>query len=314
MLLSEADWARHLADETLAGLQDEPPWTPPVWFYDAVGSDLFDQITRLPEYYPTRAERAILHALRERDRRCRLTPRAWWSWAPVRPTRPGCCIEALRAHGTLERIVPVDCSRVRTGRCGRAVSDRVPRTSRSTASSPTSPPICPSCRAGRTACSAFLGSTIGNFTADGAPASSSPMSPTHLRPGDSFLLGTDLVKTRGRLVAAYNDPAGVTAAFNLNALDVMNRHLGADFDPHAYRHEAVWDRRAARIEMRLVATQPPAGHASPGSADHRLTLAPGEWIRTEISAKFTPAQVGENCSPSGWHRFRSGATRGVTSC
>jgi L-histidine N-alpha-methyltransferase len=143
----------------------------------------------------------------------------------------------------------------------------------------------------------FLGGTIGNLDAKQRARFLFDVDAI-LDFDDHFLLGTDLVKDRRRLVAAYDDAAGVTAAFNRNALVVMNRELGADFDPDAYEHVAAWDETEAWIEMRLVARS--AQRVRVARLDGiEVRFAPGEWLRTEISAKFTAARVREELWQAG---------------
>ncbi len=248
-----ADATAHaLRADVLAGLTADPKSLPPKWFYDARGSELFEEITRLPEYYPTRAERAILD--RAAGAIATVTGAdAWSNWAPAPRRRPGCsstrCGPAAPEHvrpGRRQR------ERARTGRAG--ADRRTTRGSPSTRWSPTSRPAstCPGPTGPRLV--AFLGGTIGNLLpAERAAFFAGVHGP--LPPGDALLLGTDLVKDERTLVAAYDDAAGVTAAFNKNVLSVLNRELGADFDPDDFDHVALWDREHEWIEMRLRATR-----------------------------------------------------------
>lgn len=287
VLLDEADWARHLADRTLAGLREQPPTTPPVWFYDARGSELFDQITRLAEYYPTRAERAILtHCADEIAGLCAATSLVELGAGSADKTR--ILLEALRQRGALASYVPVDCSRPALELAAERLQRETPglRVHGVVADFTAHLPALPKSPRRMLA---FLGSTIGNLTGPERQEFLAAVA-GELRAGDTLLLGTDLVKPEWRLRRAYNDAAGVTAAFNLNALLVMNRHLGADFDPDAFAHQAVWDAEQSRIEMRVVATREQTVRFA-GLGGHTTYLLAGEWIRTELSAKFTPPQV-----------------------
>lgn len=295
VLLSEEQWAHHLAAQTLQGLRGDPPSTPPVWFYDEVGSDLFDRITALAEYYPTRAERAILRAHAD-DIASLSAASSLVELGAGSADKTRVLLEALRQHGSVRRFVPIDCSASALDIAARNVTDEFPDIAvhAVVADFNAHLPHLPR-EPGRLV--AFLGSTVGNFTADQRARFLADVA-GDLRPGDSLLLGTDLVKAAGRLVAAYDDTAGVTAAFNLNALVVMNRRLGADFDPGSYRHHAVWDAGEQRIEMRLVA-QSDQRVTFTSLGDHVLTLDAGQWLRTEISVKFTPDQVRRELQDAG---------------
>lgn len=295
VLLSEDDWAEHLRDETLLGLQQDPPSTPPVWFYDAVGSDLFDQITALEEYYPTRAERAILaefgYAIAQLSRANSLIELGAGSADKTR-----LLLQALSEEGTLLRYVPIDCSQAALIEAGDRVGREFPGLAIEAMVADFNVHL-PKLPRNDRRMIAFLGSTIGNFT---APERSTFLSDVadHLAPGDTLLLGTDLVKTPERLVAAYNDAKGVTAAFNLNALEVMNRQLGADFDAGQFRHDAVWNAADSRIEMRLVAAAPQQVTFA-GLGGHTIELPSDGWIRTEISVKFTAEQISRELTEVG---------------
>ena len=285
--LDPADWSRHLAEETRRGLTDDPPWTPPVWFYDEVGSQLFDRITRLDEYYPTEAERSILAARSAEI--ARLTgARTLVELGSGTSDKTRLLLDALWAAGTLRTFAPVDVSEevlrtaataIAEGYPGIAVDAVVGDFGRHLDRIPTG---------GRTLL-AFLGSTIGNLDPDQRRAFLASVTDA-LAPGDWFLLGTDLVKDEARLLAAYDDAAGVTAAFNRNALVVMNRELGADFDPDAYSHRSHWDPVERRIEMHLVADRDQRVTVR-GLDDLVVDLGAGEHLRTEISTKFTAEGV-----------------------
>jgi len=287
VLLSEGDWAEHLRDETLLGLQQDPPSTPPVWFYDAVGSDLFDQITGLEEYYPTRAERAILAEFgNEIAGLSQANSLIELGAGSADKTR--LLLQALTDCGTLQRYVPVDCSQAALIDAGQRVNSEFPSLAVDAIVADFNAHL-PHFPRGDCRMIAFLGSTIGNFT----PAQRAMFLADvadHLAPGDTLLLGTDLVKAPERLIAAYNDALGVTAAFNLNALEVMNRQLGSNFDADRFHHDAVWNADDSRIEMRLVAdSQQRIVFSSLGG--YAVEVPANGWIRTEISMKFTREQV-----------------------
>ncbi len=253
--------AASLRADALAGLTATPKSLPPKWFYDAQGSALFEKITELPEYYPTRAERAILRAVAPEI--AALTGAATLvELGSGSSEKTRLLLSALRDAGTLRGYVPVDVSESALAAAGRRPGRRVPgargpRGRRRLREVPG--------RAvgrgrrdhgggddGGPRLVAFLGSTIGNMV----PAERAVFLRrvrAQLRPGDAFLLGTDLVKDPAVLVAAYDDSAGVTAAFNKNVLAVLNAELGADFDLDAFDHVAVWDAEREWIEMRLRA-------------------------------------------------------------
>jgi len=293
--LDPADWARHLADETRRGLGERPPWIPPVWFYDEHGSKLFDQITRLPEYYPTEAERSIL--VERADRIARITAaRTLVELGSGTSDKTVLLIDALSGQGTLRTVAPFDVSEEVLRSAARTIAsaypgvavravvgdfhrhlDRIP--------------------AGDGVLLAFLGSTIGNLDPDQRRRFLSTVAAT-LGDDDWFLLGTDLVKSVDRLLLAYDDPTGVTAEFNLNALDVMNRELRADFDRTRFRHRAHWDPDEHRIEMHLVAGEDQVVRIDELD-DLVIELRRGEHLRTEISAKFTLDDVERELAEAG---------------
>jgi dimethylhistidine N-methyltransferase len=293
--LDPAAWSSHLADETRAGLAQSPPTIPPVWFYDETGSDLFDQITRLPEYYPTEAERSIL--LDHADEIARLAaPHLLIELGSGTSDKTRTLIRALRNHGSLRGFTPMDCSEALLRASVRSLTATYPDLAVSGIVGDFTGHLQYLPREGRRLI-AFLGSTIGNFEPVERAAFLVELAGA-TRSGDYILLGTDLVKDVARLEVAYNDAAGVTAAFNLNALKVLNRDLGADFDASGFTHAAVWVPEHSRIEMRLVAQGDQAVHI-PQLGDVEVHLADGEWIRTEVSTKFTLDQVRDELTRAG---------------
>jgi L-histidine N-alpha-methyltransferase len=288
---------RTLADDVLDGLTRPFKELPPKHFYDAHGADLFDQICDLPEYYPTRCERAILEQrsaeIVERTGAAELVELGSGTAAKTR-----LLLAAMHEAGTLDRYVPIDVTEgmVRDSaqrlveefdglRVHGIVGDferhlgRVPE------------PV-----AGSPRIVAFLGGTIGNFTPGSRRRFLRGLS-SLLGPDDFLLLGTDLVKDPAVLEAAYDDSAGVTAAFNRNVLTVLNRELDADFAVDAYEHVAFFDRDREWIEMRLRAQRPQ--RVTVGKLGLRLTFAAGEELRTEISAKFTPERISGDLAAAG---------------
>jgi dimethylhistidine N-methyltransferase len=281
--LDPADWSTHLAEETRTGLGDRPPWTPPVWFYDDVGSALFEEITRLPEYYPTRAERSILaQRADEIARRTGADTLVELGSGTSEKTR--LLLDGLARAGTLARFVPFDVSEATLRDAAESVARERPGLEIRAVVGDFHRHLGEIPRRGRRLV-AFLGGTVGNL--DPIQRARFYFDVDAMLDHDEwFLLGTDLVKDRARLVAAYDDAAGVTAAFDRNALVVLNRELGADFDPEAFDHEAHWAEAESWIEMRLVARTPQVVRVA-GLDDLEVRFEAGEWLRTEISAKFT---------------------------
>jgi L-histidine N-alpha-methyltransferase len=298
--------AASLRADALAGLTATPKSLPPKWFYDAQGSALFEKITELPEYYPTRAERSILRAaateIAELSRARVLVELGSGSSEKTR-----LLLSALRAAGTLEAYVPVDVSESALALAEEALAVEYPGLAVHAVVSDFEQYLGlePSAEAGAGSANgaqagprlvAFLGSTIGNMVPAERAAFLRRVRAS-LRPGDSFLLGTDLVKDVRVLVAAYDDSAGVTAAFNKNVLAVLNAELGADFDLDAFEHVAVWDPANEWIEMRLRSTA--QQRARVRDLDLDVRFAAGEEMRTEVSAKFRRSGVEAELAAAG---------------
>jgi L-histidine N-alpha-methyltransferase len=295
--------AASLRADALAGLTATPKSLPPKWFYDAQGSALFEKITELPEYYPTRAERSILAAaaaeIAELSQARTLVELGSGSSEKTR-----LLLSALRAAGSLRAYVPVDVSESALAGAEEALAVEYPGLAVHAVVSDFEQYLGleqpPSASGGGTAAGprlvAFLGSTIGNMVPAERAAFLRRVRAS-LRPGDSFLLGTDLVKDVGVLVAAYDDSAGVTAAFNKNVLSVLNAELGADFDLDAFEHVALWDAANEWIEMRLRSTT--GQRARVRDLDLDVRFAAGEEMRTEVSAKFRRAGVEAELAAAG---------------
>ncbi|WP_434098255.1 L-histidine N(alpha)-methyltransferase [Streptomyces mirabilis] len=263
------------------GLGRAPRTLPPKWFYDKRGSELFEQITRLPEYYPTRAEHEIL--TRRAPEIAALTRAATLvelGSGSSRKTR--LLLDALAAAGTLRRYAPLDVSASALEEAGRAIRSDYPGISVSATVADFETDLALSDEPGPRLL-AFLGSTIGNFDTEQRLAFYRTLSHT-LSSDDVLLLGADLVKDPEILVRAYDDAAGVTADFNKNVLHVLNRELGADFDPDLFDHVALWNTEDERIEMRLRSRT--AHTVKIPDLDLTLDLAEGEDLRTELSCKF----------------------------
>jgi L-histidine Nalpha-methyltransferase len=292
--------AASLRADALAGLTATPKSLPPKWFYDAQGSALFEKITELPEYYPTRAERSILRAAAAEIARLSQA-RVLVELGSGSSEKTRLLLSALRAEGTLEAYVPVDVSESALVGAEEALAVEYPGLTVHAVVSDFEKylglePSAESAESAGPRLVAFLGSTIGNMVPAERAAFLRRVRAS-LRPGDSFLLGTDLVKDVGVLVAAYDDSAGVTAAFNKNVLAVLNAELGADFDLDGFEHVAVWDPANEWIEMRLRATA--EQRARVRDLDLDVHFAAGEEMRTEVSAKFRRAGVEAELAAAG---------------
>ncbi|UOZ04525.1 L-histidine N(alpha)-methyltransferase [Amycolatopsis sp. WQ 127309] len=284
-----------LRADVVAGLTAEQKWLPPKWFYDAEGSELFEKITQLPEYYPTRSEREVLAAhagdVAELTGAHTLVELGSGSSEKTR-----LLLDALTRHGTLAAFVPLDVSESALADAARSISADYPGlevrgvvgdfTQHLDLLPGDGPRVV-----------AFLGGTIGNFL----PAERA----TFLRSvrdvldeGEWLLLGTDLVKDAETLERAYDDAAGVTAEFDMNVLRVLNARLGANFDLDEFEHVSHWDAEHEWVEMRLRARRELTVEI-PG-ADLTVRFAAGEHIRTEISAKFRPGGVEAELAAAGF--------------
>ncbi len=289
--------AASLRADALAGLSATPKSLPPKWFYDAQGSALFEKITELPEYYPTRAERSILRAV-SAEIAVSSGARVLVELGSGSSEKTRLLLGALRDAGTLRAYVPVDVSETALVLAADALTAEYPGLEVHAVVSDFEEHLgLPAAEGGGPRLAAFLGSTIGNMVPAQRAAFLARVR-AELRPGDTFLLGTDLVKDPAVLVAAYDDAAGVTAAFNKNVLSVLNAELGADFDLDAFEHVAVWDAGNEWIEMRLRAVSPQEVHVR----DIGLTaaFAAGEEMRTEISAKFRRDGVAAELAAAGF--------------
>jgi L-histidine N-alpha-methyltransferase len=286
---------RSLADDVLDGLTRPFKELPPKHFYDSRGAELFDRICELPEYYPTRAERAILEAsspeIAAMTGAVELVELGSGTAAKTRVL-----LDALQEAGTLRRYVPLDVTEGMVRDCAEELTveypglrvhgvigdferhlDRVPPAE--------GPRIV-----------AFLGGTIGNFP-PGSRRRFLRQIARLLGPDDFLLMGTDLVKDPAVLEAAYDDSAGVTAEFNRNVLRVLNRELDADFDPEEFEHVAIFNREHEWIEMRLRARRELSANVR--GLDLEVRFEEGEELRTEISAKFTPERLEGDLAAAG---------------
>jgi L-histidine N-alpha-methyltransferase len=275
-----------IAADARMGLSAPFKELPPKYFYDERGSRLFERVTELPEYYPTRAERAILDA-----RAAEIVEVAGTSTlielGSGSASKTRCLFDAMSSADSLDAYVPVDISEEITRdtaerligeydglRVHGVVCDyethleRIPREPGGLI--------------------AFLGGTIGNFDPNTRRSFLARIA-SLMYPEDRFLLGTDLVKDPARLEAAYHDSEGVTAEFNKNVLHVLNRELDADFDPAGFAHLAFWDEVNSWIDIRLRSLADQT--VTVGALDMRVEFSEGEEMRTEISSKFTREQL-----------------------
>jgi L-histidine Nalpha-methyltransferase len=284
--LEPRDLRAALERDVRSGLGAARKSLPPTWFYDELGSNLFEEITGLPEYYQTRAERALLeHHASDIAAVARADTLVELGAGSCEKTR--LLLDALEASGELRRYVPFDVSadflresatylaREYDGLQVHAVVgdflchlDTIPDGGRRLV--------------------AFLGGTIGNLVPSRRRRFLTTLRAT-MSPSDHLLVGADLVKDVQRIVAAYDDTAGVTARFNRNVLSVMNRELDADFVPDRFGHVVRWDPIAQWIEMRLRSERNQLVHI--GALGLTVPFARDEELLTEISAKFTPSGI-----------------------
>jgi len=286
-----------LAADVLRGLTAEHKHLPPKWFYDAHGSDLFDEICEQPEYYPTRAEAALLGAQGD-DIAAAFDAKELVELGSGSSTKTPLLLRPLVSAGGLDRYVPVDVSASAIGIAERLLEEHFPGLviERQILDFTTQLPLIGhAVEGGRLV--ALLGSTIGNLEPVEVQDFLTQLR-SQLGPTDALLLGTDLVKDEATLVAAYNDAAGVTAAFNRNILTVINRELDADFDIEQFDHDASWNPELQRIETRLRSRG--AQHVTIRALSLEIDFEPGEPIFTEISRKFTRQSVTELYARAGF--------------
>jgi L-histidine Nalpha-methyltransferase len=284
-----------LADDVLDGLTRPFKELPPKHFYDDRGAELFDRICELPEYYPTRCERAILEA-RAEEIVARTGATELVELGSGTAAKSRILLRAMERAGTLDRYVPVDVTEAVVRACaeelvgefdGLRVHGIVGDFERHLEHVPAPE---------GTRVVAFLGGTIGNFT-PGSRRRFLRSLAALLGDDGRLLIGTDLVKDVATLEAAYDDSAGVTAEFNRNVLRVLNRELGADFAVDAFEHVAFFDREREWIEMRLRARRPQRVRIP--QLGMAVSFAEGEELRTEISAKFTPERLDRDLEAAG---------------
>ncbi|XRQ04130.1 L-histidine N(alpha)-methyltransferase [Actinomadura welshii] len=290
--LTADDLAKTLRRDVREGLTGTPKTLPPKWFYDERGSALFEEITKLEEYYPTRREREIL-AARAPEIAAATAARTLLELGAGSGEKTRLLLDALA--GTLRTYVPVDVSGdfLEEAAAGIAADHPGLRVRLAVADYEQHLPLLPG---GERRLVAFLGGTIGNMPPAARIGFLGGVRAT-MSDGDFLLLGADLVKDPGRLVRAYDDAAGVTAEFNRNVLHVINAELDADFDPDAFQHRAVWDGEQEWIEMRLRSTRDQDVRV--GGLDLVVPFAAGEEMRTEISAKFRRERLAAELGAAG---------------
>ncbi len=283
---TESDSPELLVEDVRRGLEQSPRELPCRYFYDALGCQLFDAITELPEYYLTRAETEILsrYAVQVIER---TKPEFIVELGAGSCTKTRLLIDAGLACGSLRGFIPFDISRSSIDRVTSELSDVYPGLAIRGIVGDFATQLAMIPRLRRQLVM-FLGSTIGNLADDECKRFFQSIR-SLLRPDDAFFIGFDLVKDESQLLAAYNDSQGVTLRFNLNLLRRLNRELGADFDLEAFRHIAIYNRGLAQMEMYLE-SQKLQVVTIPG-AEMRVTFGEGERIHTEISRKFTRQQV-----------------------
>lgn len=286
VLLTPGDRRRTLEADVRHGLTRTPKQLPPKYFYDAAGSELFDEITRLPEYYLTRAESALLHR--------HATEIGHAAGAEVllelgsgSSEKTRLLLDALAGDGHLAGYVPVDVSESALRAAVTGLRDEYPELDVVGVVADFERHLADLPAPGRRMV-AFLGSTLGNHSAHGRRRWLHDLA-SGTTPGETLLLGLDLVKTPERLIAAYDDAAGVTAEFNRNVLRVLNRELDADFDVEAFDHVARWNEQESRIEMHLRARE--TMEVKLTELDLVVRFAAGETLLTEYSSKFTHETV-----------------------
>jgi L-histidine N-alpha-methyltransferase len=304
----DADGGARMRRDIRAGLSTDPKELAPKYFYDERGSQLFEQITELPEYYPTRAERSILdervaEIVEEAGEPQTLVELGSGSAAKTRHL-----LSAMRDAGCLQTYVPVDISAEITHETAESLVQEYPGLAVRGLVCDFEHDLERIPDGGGRRLVVFLGGTIGNLYPQARHDFLTRLA-SLLEPEDRLLLGTDLVKEPGRLEAAYDDSLGVTAEFNKNVLRVLNRELGADFDPDAFEHVARYDAGEARMDIRLRSLAEQTIRLE--ELDMAVGFAAGEEMRTEISSKFTRERLEQvyeeaGLTMSGWFTDAAG--------
>ena len=298
-LTGEEERQRDLRRDVAAGLAARPRSLPRKLAYDARGSELFEEITRLPEYHPTRTERALL-ARRAGDlaRLTRAEEVVELGAGSAEKTR--LVLDALEREGTLRRYAGVDVSAAALRQALGSLRAEHPDLELRGVVADVERDLdrLPGClpSGGRTLV-LFLGTTLGNLLPPERARLLAGLA-RWLRPGDHLLLGVDLVRDPARLLPAYDDPAGASAAFNLNVLEVLRRELGASAEPGAWEYAARWDAAAHRVEVLLRARRPAVLDVP--ELGVRAEFGAGEELLTGVSEKFDPASLAAELSAAGF--------------
>ncbi|KQY38931.1 MULTISPECIES: L-histidine N(alpha)-methyltransferase [Nocardia] len=293
--LTDDDLTAALRTDARTGLTADPKSLPPKWFYDARGSELFEQITGLPEYYPTRTERALLERV-VGEIAAAANAEVLVELGSGSAAKTRLLLDALTAEGSLKTYVPQDVSASALRGAAAEIATEYPNLSVHGVVSDFTDTLHNLPRGGRRMI-AFLGGTIGNLVPAERAEFLAGINEV-LEPGELLLLGAGLVIDPAILVPAYDDAAGVTAEFNRNVLHVLNSRLDADFVPEKFDHVAIWDAENEWIEMRLRATE--AMKATVAGLDLTVDFAAGEEMRTEISAKFRPESLAAELDKAGF--------------
>jgi L-histidine N-alpha-methyltransferase len=304
----DADAAATMARDVRAGLCDYPKELAPKYFYDERGSLLFEQITELPEYYPTRAERQILERRSAEILDAASSPSTLTELGSGSASKTRHLLSAMRDRDSLHTYVPVDISEEITHRTAAELVEEYPGLNVHGLVCDFEQHLERIPHGTDRRMIAFLGGTIGNLYPRGRQAFLERIAAL-LGPHDHLLLGTDLIKDPVRLEAAYNDSAGVTADFNKNVLAVLNNEFGADFDLDAFEHVARYDDEAERMDIRLRSLVDQEVRLE--DLDLDVSFAAGEEMRTEISTKFSRERLesvyaGAGLELQGWFTDAAG--------
>lgn len=284
-----------MREDVTRAFTNRPIVLPPKWLYDDAGSQIFDAITRLPDYYPTEAERALLatHADDIAERTGATTVVELGSGTSDK-TRT--LLDAFHATGQLERFVPFDVSEGTLREAAEMLAERYPGLAVDAVAGDFTLHLSHLPTEGQRMI-AFLGGTLGNFYEEERRAFLGALADT-LRSGESILLGVDLYKDVDRIIAAYNDETGVSEAFNKNVLAVINRELGADFDLAEFTYMPLWDPIHSRVDMRCLSLIDQTVRIE--ELDLTVELAANEEIRVEISTKFRPHKIISEVTDAGF--------------
>jgi L-histidine N-alpha-methyltransferase len=285
-----------LHTDVLKGLTGRPKTLPPKWFYDARGSELFEEITRLPEYYPTRAEHGILRE-RAGEIAAATGARTLVELGSGSSRKTRLLLDSLLRHGTLEHYAALDVSADALVAAGESLCRDYPGLEVTGCVTDLETDLGMPADARGPRLVAFLGGTLGNLDGEARPAFYARLR-AELAPEDRLLMGVDLVKDPAVLVPAYDDAQGVTAEFDKNVLRVLNRELGAGFDPDAFRHRALWNPAEERIEMRLVSLR--AQTVPLPALEMSAEFEEGEEMLTEIAVKFRRESLGAELARAGF--------------